>query len=125
MKCSKCGNEVVQNSSFCSVCGNPVNPGVMPPPPPPVPPMPNAPVTINTWLIPAILATVFCCLPFGIVSIVFASRANSALGVGNYQLAQMNAEKAKTWFWVAFSVGIVTSIISIIVQIIAAVAASH
>ncbi len=118
MNCSKCGKELAQDASFCPACGNQINPGAAPAPTP----VPTAPVTINTWLIPAILATVFCCLPFGIVSIVFASRANSAIGAGNYQLAQENAYKAKTWFWVAFAVGIVTSILSVIVQVAAAAA---
>ncbi len=79
---------------------------------------------VNTWLIPAILATIFCCLPFGIVSIIFASRANSDLSTGNFQQAQMNAAKAKTWFWVAFGVGIVGSVIWVIAQVIIAVAAA-
>lgn len=116
MNCCKCGKEVAQDASFCPACGNPLSPGVVPP----VQPTQNVPVKINTWLVPAILATVFCCLPFGIVSIVFASRANSAMGIGNYQLAQENANKAKTWFWWAFGCGIVSSVLWIILQVAAA-----
>lgn len=122
MNCSKCGKELAPDSAFCPGCGNPVNPGQAPAPAPAA--QTSAPVTINTWLIPAILATVFCCLPFGIVSIVFASRANSAAGAGNYQLAQENAAKAKTWFWLAFGFGLAGSVIGIILQVVAAAAAA-
>ena len=113
MNCSKCGREITEGTSFCPVCGNQVSAQT-----------PGAPVQINTWLVPAILATIFCCLPFGIVSIIFASRANSDLSAGNFQQAQMNAAKAKTWFWVAFGVGIVATVLWMIAQVIFAAAAA-
>ena len=116
MNCSKCGKELEENASFCPDCGNQVNPYAAP--------AAGAPVQINTWLIPAILSAVFCCLPFGIVSSVFAAKANSAVGAGNYPLAQENAAKAKTWFWVAFGVGIVWTVIVTIIQIAVAVGAA-
>ena len=92
MKCGKCGTELPPNASFCPVCGNQMgaNPGQMPPQSQFQPQShfqpPQAP--INTWLVPAILATIFCCLPFGIVSIIFASKANSSLSIGDFQQAQ-------------------------------------
>ncbi|MBQ7403325.1 MAG: CD225/dispanin family protein [Lentisphaeria bacterium] len=63
------------------------------------------PQQINTWMIPAILATLLCCFPFGIVSIVFASKSQSALSVGDMYGARDNAEKAKIWFIVSVAVG--------------------
>lgn len=121
MQCRKCGREITEDSSFCPGCGSPVNPAQTAGSPAQTA---GAPAPINTWLIPAVLATIFCCLPFGIVSIVFASRANSDISAGNYQQAQMNAAKAKTWFWVAFGVGFVTSTVWVIIQVILAVAAA-
>lgn len=116
MQCSKCGREIPQGTTFCPGCGAQVFVAQQ---------APGAPMTpVKNWLVPAILATIFCCLPFGIVSIIFASRANSEASAGNYQQAQINADKAKTWFWIAFGVGIVVQIISGIVQIVAAVAAN-
>ena len=126
MKCGKCGTELPPNASFCPVCGNQMgaNPGQMPPQSQFQPQShfqpPQAP--INTWLVPAILATIFCCLPFGIVSIIFASKANSSLSIGDFQQAQENASKAKTWFWVAFGCGLVSSVLAFLIQIIAAIA---
>ena len=109
MHCSKCGTEVSQGTSFCPHCGAQV--------------AFYSGQQINTWLVPAILGTLFCCMPFGIVSIVFASKANSALGAGDFQQARENAEKAKIWFWVSFGVGIVASIAGIFLQILAATVA--
>ncbi len=61
---------------------------------------------INNWLIPAIFSTVCCCLPFGIVSIVYAAQVNGKLAGGDIAGAQQSANNAKMWFWIAFGLGI-------------------
>ena len=117
MICEKCGKTLENGASFCAGCGNQINPYAAP--------AAGQPEKINTWLIPAILSAVLCCLPFGIVSIVFAAKANSALGCGDFETARQNGEKAKIWFWVAFGVGIVSTIFWIIVNVILAVAGTN
>jgi hypothetical protein len=52
------------------------------------PPPPN-------FLIPAILVTIFCCLPGGIVAIVFASQVNSKWAAGDAAGARDASRKAK------------------------------
>jgi hypothetical protein len=58
------------------------------------------------YLVWAILTTIFCCLPFGIVSIVFAAQVNSKWQDGDYQGARLSSKNAKLWAWIAFGVGI-------------------
>jgi len=53
--------------------------------------------TVSNNLVWAILATLFCCLPFGIVSIVHAAKVNSLVAAGNTAAAQDAADKAKKW----------------------------
>jgi hypothetical protein len=53
--------------------------------------------TVDPWLWQSIVATILCCLPAGIVGIVFASQAQSALGVGDMTTAQQKARLAKNW----------------------------
>ena len=48
-------------------------------------------------MVKAILVTVFCCLPFGIVSIVNAAQVNGAAQAGNMQLARSYSEQADKW----------------------------
>lgn len=55
---------------------------------PPGTPPPN-------YLVPGILATVFCCLPLGIASIVFAAQVNSKFSAGDIAGAQDASRKAK------------------------------
>ncbi len=66
------------------------------------------------YLVFAILTTILCCLPFGIVSIIFAAQVNSKWVAGDFAGAQISSKNAKTWAWVAFAVGITAAIIYII-----------
>jgi len=54
----------------------------------------------------AIITTILCCLPFGIVSIIYAAQVNSKWAAGDYNGAQVSSKNAKTWAWVSFAVGI-------------------
>lgn len=83
----------------------------------PTPPMPPASKP-NNYLALAILSTIFCCLPFGIVSIVFASKVDSQWNAGDYNGAMESARKAKTWFWLAFGIGLVVDIIWLIYYLV-------
>lgn len=51
----------------------------------------------NSYLALAILSTLFCCLPLGIVSIINASKVNSLFSSGDYQGAQEASDKAKKY----------------------------
>lgn len=70
------------------------------------------------WL--AICSTILCCLPFGIVSIVYASKVDSNWALGNYDAAYDNSNKAKNW-GIASAV---TAFVICIIYIIIGVAAS-
>ncbi|MFB4275009.1 MULTISPECIES: CD225/dispanin family protein [unclassified Nonomuraea] len=52
----------------------------------------------DNQLVPAILTTLFCCLPLGIVSIVKSSQVNQKWQVGDFGGAQQAADEAKTWW---------------------------
>lgn len=68
----------------------------------------------SSYLTMAILSTIFCCMPFGVVSIVYAAKVNSLWNNGDYDEAIEAAHKAKTWFWLSFSFGLLAFIIYII-----------
>ena len=62
---------------------------------------------IPNYLVQAILVTLFCCIPFGIVSIVYAAQVNTKLAAGDYAGAMDASRKAKTWSWWSFGIGLV------------------
>jgi hypothetical protein len=87
-------------------------PGNYPPPPPGNYPPPAAPGPApSNHLVIAILTTLFCCLPFGVVSIVKASQVNGLWAGGRYAEAQASADSAKKWAYWSIGVGIVVFVI--------------
>ncbi|BAC09644.1 CD225/dispanin family protein [Thermosynechococcus vestitus] len=74
---------------------------------------------IPNYLVPAILSTICCCLPFGVVAIIFASQVNSRLAAGDRAGALDASNKAKLFTWLAVISGLVGSAIYIILIVIA------
>lgn len=58
----------------------------------------------------AIISTVLCCLPFGIVSIVYAAQVNSKWSTGDFAGAQTASKNAKLWAWVSAGSGLFVAI---------------
>ena len=85
---------------------------------PPLPAGPSAPPTyqIPTYLAQSILVTLCCCLPVGIPAIVYASRIDNLMRMGQYTEAQECSRKAKMWCWISFGIGIPANIIAFIFQ---------
>ena len=100
MYCKYCGAQNEDRASVCVTCGRVIQEA--PAAAPQV--VPHRPV--KTYLVPAILATIFCCQPLGIVSIVFAASAQSKLSSGDYAGAEASADTARKWFWAAFGIGL-------------------
>ena len=76
---------------------------------------PAAPENHLVW---AILCTVLCCLPLGIVSIVKASSVNGLWASGDYAGAQQAADDAKKWaMWGAIA-GVASVVVSILIYVI-------
>ena len=81
------------------------------------------PLKPDNHLVWAILVTLFCCLPFGIVSIVYAAKVDNLYAMGDYVNAQQAANNAKTWAWwgaITAAIGIVLYVLFIIIVAAAA-----
>lgn len=62
-------------------------------------------------LVLAIITTVCCCLPFGIVGIVYASKVNGLYDAGKFEEAEEAAKTAKKWSLIGIVCGIVIDIL--------------
>ena len=139
MFCANCGARQHEGAAFCDQCGSrisapsvaagqPVPPPAPPyvpappvPPYPPVPPVPQyAPVpqaaagNVPTYMLQAILVTLFCCIPLGIVAIVKANAVQGALARGDVRAAVEASNAAKTLCWISFGIGIVLAFIGVL-----------
>jgi len=118
VNCPNCGTSNLDNATVCVNCGRSLSMGAYTPPPPPPsefsaqpsqPPY-NAP-QIPNYLWQSIVVTLCCCLPLGIVSIIFAAQVNSKLAQGDIPGAQDASQKAKMFALIGFAVGIIGIII--------------
>jgi Interferon-induced transmembrane protein len=73
---------------------------------------------VPNYLVQAVLVTLCCCLPFGIVAIIKASEVNTLLAKGNYEGAAKASEEAKKWCWIGFVLGLIGAPIAIGLQIL-------
>ncbi len=87
MFCPLCGRENAENVQICDGCGQPVRwAGTAPP----------------NHLVGAILCTVFCFMPFGVVAIVYAAQVNGHLAAGNVEAARNSSRQARMWTSLSF-----------------------
>ncbi len=68
----------------------------------------------DNYLVWAILVTVLCCLPFGIVSIVYSTKVSGLWAQGRYPEAQTAADNAKKWAIIGAVVGVAAYVIGVI-----------
>jgi hypothetical protein len=93
--CTNCGNEIPPGALACSNCGQDI-------------PHFPAPPKVPNYLIHSIVVTLCCCLPFGVVALVFSAQVNSKLAAGDVAGAEASSRSAKTWVIVAVVAGIVS-----------------
>lgn len=119
--CTQCGQPIEGDTKFCTNCGASIPAESYTPQPEPQPqPQPQQqPVNQMTprpksYLALAILTTIFCCLPFGIVSIVYAAKVDNAWNSNLHADAMEAADKAKKWA----IAGILTSGVALIIYFV-------
>ena len=85
---------------------------------------PQKPINGTTYLIFAIISTLLCCLPLGIVAIVYACKINSLQRNGDYAGAQNAAKKAKMFTIIGTVAALVVSIFYIIFAVVIGIGSS-
>jgi hypothetical protein len=111
----------------------PAAPSFSPPPAAPVPPQQTPynmgnyaspdmrPPMPENYLVWAILTTILCCLPLGIVSIISATKVSTLYAQGDYEGANKASADAKKWaMWSAISAGILIFLYIIFIVILGA-----
>lgn len=79
----------------------------------------------DNYLVWAILTTVMCCLPFGIVSIVYSTKVSGLWAQGRYAEAQAASANAKKWAIIGAVAGaVVAVIVGVVYAILIALAVS-
>lgn len=74
---------------------------------------------VPNYLVQAILVTLCCCIPFGIVAIIQATKVNTHLAKGEHELAVKASDDAKKWCMIGAISGVIANVIIIGLQIMA------
>jgi hypothetical protein len=93
MFCRKCGRPNDDNAYKCTSCGEVLQS--------------IAPKKIDNNLALAIIVTVLCCMPFGVVGIVYAAQVNAKAIGGDIAGAEESARKARAWSLWGLGLGLV------------------
>ncbi len=112
MYCWKCGAQNEDAAVNCVQCGD-----VLKKAPDPAAAQ-QAPIQVSNYLVQSILVTVFCCLPFGIVAIVYAAQVNGKIQMGDAQGAIDYSRKARNWSWASFWIGFIPGVLYLILVLI-------
>lgn len=109
MFCPKCGQDNSDSSARCIRCGEmmPTGGTAYGLGPATHSMHPSQREVVNNNLVWAILATLFCCVPTGIVAIVYAAQVDAKVSGGDIAGARESARNAATWSWVSFGLIVV------------------
>lgn len=75
--------------------------------------VPECPPTYLAW---SIIATVLCCMPFGIVAIIKSCAVTTAYNRGDYAAASKYSKEAQTWIIVSAVLGLISGVLVGILQ---------
>lgn len=128
MFCSQCGANNADTAAVCMQCGRSLQAG-----PPAIPLQPVQPagvvlppgVTVQNYLVFAILATVLCCLPAGIPAIVYAAQVNGKLQAGDIAGAQLASKNAKMWCFISAGLGLGVGLIYGVLMMVGLLSGLH
>ena len=81
------------------------------------PPASGAPASVPNYLIPAIIS-LFCCLPLGVVAVIFAAQVNGKVAAGDTAGALDASKKAKMFSFISIGLGLAGIICYILIWVI-------
>src|ERR1700684_2406129 len=97
MFCTQCGANNADSATICVQCGRNLAAAAPPVLVQPGPMGQTVGATVAHYLVFALLATIFCCIPAGIPAIVYAAQVNGKLQAGDIAGAQAASKNAKMW----------------------------
>lgn len=123
--CARCGQENRRSAPRCARCGFELERGLAQGAASGQPPGSTGPgADVPNYLVQSILCTLCCCMPLGIVALVFSSQVNGKLASGDLTGAREASGRAKLFCWLSFGLGFALIAVYLLIGIIQAAAES-
>ncbi|MDA1014469.1 MAG: CD225/dispanin family protein [Planctomycetota bacterium] len=131
MFCTSCGEKNSAGASYCAMCGTELSHAIPVAQSDPRDPLDfedldrlerrtsGASRRVENNLAKALLATFFCCLPLGVVAVVFAAQVDGRTRAGDYNGARRLAAQADTWANFSIGLGLVGGMIYFLAMMVA------
>jgi Interferon-induced transmembrane protein len=81
------------------------------------PPSSGAPASIPNYLVLAIIS-LFCCLPLGVVAVIFAAQVNGKVAAGDTAGALDASKKAKLFSYISIGLGLAGILCYVLIWVI-------
>lgn len=114
MFCAHCGKEIPEAAVFCPGCGRSTAVGATVPVAEP----------IQSYLALGIISALLCCLPLGVVSIVYAAQVSGKAAAGDVAGALAASRSARNWGIAAMVTGGVGIVLGVLFQLLVIVLAA-
>ena len=108
MFCAHCGKELPDGAAFCPGCGRSTAVGATVP----------AAEPIQSYLALGIISALLCCLPLGVVSIVYAAQVSGKAAAGDLDGARAASRSARNWGIAAMVTGGVGMALGVLFQLL-------
>ena len=78
----------------------------------------GAPPMPPTHMVSAVLVTLFCCLPFGIVAVIKATKVSQLYATSGFAAAQAASDEAKKWVNITAGIGLLAVLINVGIAVV-------
>jgi hypothetical protein len=86
-------------------------------PPPAAGAQANVPNNMVIAIIATVVSLIFCCLPHGLISLIYALQVNKKAAAGDAAGAAASAASAKTWGMISIILAVIWFVLAIILQL--------